>query len=108
MPGKPTGTASFGGLWVLLHVIQALAGEARVAGSISGAGGNLPRFMGWAKIVSLTGWSSIQAITRASPLHFEQIDTSILNTRFRRCAQIVANVRSVPLVATEPPVLSVG
>jgi hypothetical protein len=86
MPGKPTGTASFGGLWVLLYVIQALAGEARVAGSISRAGGNLPCFMGWAKIVSMTGWSSIQAITRASPPHFEQIDTSILNTRFRRCA----------------------
>jgi hypothetical protein len=55
MPGKPTGTASFSGLWVLLYAIQALAGEARVAGSISGAGGNLPCFMGWAKIVSMTG-----------------------------------------------------
>jgi len=62
MPGKPAGTASFGGLWVLLCANQALAGEARVAGSISGAGGNLLCFMGWAKILSMTGWSLIQTI----------------------------------------------
>ena len=29
-------------------------------------------------------------VTLASPPHFGQIDTSILNTRFRRCAQVMA------------------
>ncbi len=96
MPGEATGTASFSGLWVLLYVNQAHAGDARVADSISGAGGNLPCFMRWAKILSMTGWSSIQAITRALPLYFEQIDTSILNTRFWRFPQVVARVLCVP------------
>jgi len=38
----------------------------------------------------MTAWSSIHAITLASPPHFEQTDTSMLNTRFRRCAQVMA------------------
>ena len=36
--------------------------------------------------MSMTAWSSMQAITLASPPHSEQVETSILNTRFRRCA----------------------
>jgi len=69
---------------------QSESGEARVAGSNSDGGGNAPFFMRCSRILSMTACSSIQAITLASLPHFGQIDTSMLNTRFRRCAQVIA------------------
>jgi hypothetical protein len=60
----------------LLYANQALAGEARVVGSISGAGGNLPMFheMGQNLV------DDRLALDTGDYPGFEQIDTSILNT----------------------------
>jgi hypothetical protein len=62
--------------------------EARVADSDSGGGGNAPLAFRCCRILSMTNRSSLLAlgIILASPPHFEQIDTLILNTRLRRCA----------------------
>jgi hypothetical protein len=60
----------------LLYANQALAGEARVVGSISGAGGNLPMFheMGQNRV------DDRLVLDTGDYPGFEQIDTSILNT----------------------------
>jgi len=93
---------------------QSESGDARVAGSNTGHGGNAPFFMRWSRevvhgctvygpkdgILSMTAWSSIQAITLASPPHFGQSETSMLNTLFRRCAQVMARWRCSGVLST--------
>ncbi len=69
---------------------QSVCGEARVAGSSSGGGGKDTLSCKCCSILSMNVWSSIQATTSASPPHSEQIETSMLNTRFRRCVQVMA------------------
>jgi len=47
----------------------------------------LPR---WVRIFSITTGSSIQAMILTGPPQLLQVSMSMLNTRFRRCAQVMA------------------
>jgi hypothetical protein len=43
----------------------------------------------------MTGGSSMLAITRSFPPQRRQASMSMANTRFRRCAQVIAHCRSL-------------
>lgn len=65
----------------------------RVAGSklnqpIPDVGDQLKKLI--RQLLSLLPSSLIQAMTFTAPLHSQQIPMSILKTRFRRCAQVIA------------------
>ena len=71
-------------------------GGARGGGTSSGAAGALCSLSRrWTRILSMTTCSSMQAIALTGPLQRAQVSTSMLNTRFNRCAQVMEAWRSV-------------
>ncbi len=83
------GDAGCGLAMLCRYANQSVWDEARLADNSSG-GGKAPLSCKCCSILSRSAWSLIQAITFASPPYSEQIETSMLNTCFRRCAQVMA------------------
>ena len=64
-------------------------GGARGCGNTTGSD-NAAFLSKWVSILSMTMGSSMQAITLTAPPHLLQTSMSILNTRFRRWAHVIA------------------
>ena len=72
------------------QVNRLACGGALASGRASGGSGSPFFFSRWDRILSITRWSSIQAMTLTDPPQWVQVSTSMLNTLFNRWAQVFA------------------